>query len=271
VPAPAVKPADQKSSSGAGFSVAKTHIVTSGDTLWDLSGKYYHDPYKWGKIYNANIKILSKPDRIYPDQQLVIPGITEEVKPEVRKTAANRSGEAPLPGSETIQPVTSATPASAAAEAAPGTAVVAPSPQPKPVQPSVNEEMAEFESSDLSEEMPENQKDWTSAVKVVPDNWGGDGVIAATGKTGDDETGLLSVSGDIVEVSMSSQNPVKAGDFMGVYLLGSAAYDKAGVRIGREIQPVGMLEVLSADGRRVTASVVSATTAIESGYIVKKK
>jgi LysM repeat protein len=44
-----------------------------GDTLWDLSGKYYQDEWSWGKIYEANREIISDPNMIYPDQVITIP------------------------------------------------------------------------------------------------------------------------------------------------------------------------------------------------------
>jgi len=265
-PVPAVTPVTVKAAApGVGFSVDKMHTVAGGETLWGLSGKYYHDPHKWGKIYNANLTALSDPDRIYTDQQLVIPGITEEVKPEIKKapakSAGSAAGEAQLPASEPFRP------APAAAETAP----VPTEAGPQPSQSSLSEDMAEFERTDLSEEMPEHQKEWTSDVKIVPDNWSGDGVVSGMGNAGDDMSGILSVDGDIVDVSLSGPYTVKAGDFLGVYIIGAGAYDKSGRRLGREVQPAGMLEVLSSDGRNVKARVANATTAIEKGYVVKAK
>jgi len=49
------------------------HFVSSGDCLFIIAGKYYHDPFKWRLIYNANKDIISNPHWIYPDMKLVIP------------------------------------------------------------------------------------------------------------------------------------------------------------------------------------------------------
>jgi hypothetical protein len=264
VAAPSAKPAE---ASGAGFAVGKTHTVSGGDTLWDLSGKYYKDPYKWGKIYNANLKTVSNPDRIYPKEELVIPDITEEVRPELKKapeiTGGDTVKEADLSASEVAQP------AEEPAQAAP--AAGAPAAHVRTAGQALKEELDSFETSDLSEEMPEHQKEWTSAVKIVPDNWREDGVVTARAKDnsgGEDES--LSMGGDMIEVSISGAQ-VKAGDYLAVYLKGAIAHDKSGRALGRELQPVGMLEVVSVDGSSVKARVADATTPVIKGYVVKKK
>jgi len=50
----------------------KTHVIQRGDTLWDLSGKYYHDNYLWPFIWEAN-SWVTFPHWIYPGDTLVIP------------------------------------------------------------------------------------------------------------------------------------------------------------------------------------------------------
>ncbi|AUJ25195.1 phage portal protein [Virgibacillus dokdonensis] len=60
----------------------RTHTVRRGDTLWDLSRKYYGNSLKWRKIWNANKSMMVKRDKrnlrqpghwIYPGQRLRIP------------------------------------------------------------------------------------------------------------------------------------------------------------------------------------------------------
>lgn len=48
----------------------KIHVVSKGDTLWDIAIKYYGDGTKWNNIYKYNS--LSS-DMIYPGQILKIP------------------------------------------------------------------------------------------------------------------------------------------------------------------------------------------------------
>jgi nucleoid-associated protein YgaU len=251
---------------GSGFAVTKTHKVARGDTLWDLSARYYQDPFKWGKIYNANLNVVSNPDLINPEEELLIPEITESVRPEPQKTSvigeADTVKDAELSSSEAAQPE-----AAAAAPVEP--VVVAPV---KTAAAELSDALGSFDRADLSEDMPEHQREWSDGVKVVPDDWSGDGVITAKEKGADDSMeNSLSMAGDTVTLFMSRSGLVKKGDYLKVYLKGADAYDKSGKKLGREIQAAGTLEVLSADNSGVRARVVEAVTPISKGYVVKKK
>jgi len=50
----------------------KDYRVTQGDTLWNISGKEFGDPFLWPKIWQENPEIAN-PDRIYPGQTIRIP------------------------------------------------------------------------------------------------------------------------------------------------------------------------------------------------------
>ncbi len=261
-PNPAVEQAPP-AAAGAGFSVGKTHTVIGGDTLWDLSSKYYKDPYRWGKIYNANLGTVNNPDLIYPKEELVIPDLTEEVKPEAGKSPVITGGEtvkeAQLAGSDVIQAPAASAPASAA-------------PSAKTAQTELSEMLKDFDSNDLSEEMPVHQKEWSASVKIVPESWQQDGVVSAAVKgEGERMENSLSETGDILLVSMTGQAAVKKGDYLSVYMKGSTAYDKAGNKLGQELQLAGTVQVLSADGPKVRARVIETQTAIIKGYVVKRK
>jgi len=52
-----------------------TYIVKKGDSLWKIAKAVYNKPLKWKTIYKANKKQIKNPDRIYPNQKLVIPGV----------------------------------------------------------------------------------------------------------------------------------------------------------------------------------------------------
>lgn len=49
-----------------------SHAVQKGDTLWDLSGEYLHDPLLWPKIWKVNPEIAN-PHWIRPGQVITIP------------------------------------------------------------------------------------------------------------------------------------------------------------------------------------------------------
>lgn len=78
------------------------HTVVTGDTLWDLAGEYYGDPWKWPDIWELNA-FVTDPHWIYPDQVLKI-RITSET---VRRTPEVLPGQ-PVP---VEQPIPSSLPA----------------------------------------------------------------------------------------------------------------------------------------------------------------
>ena len=49
------------------------YVITSGDTLWDLAGRYYGDNFLWPVIAKANNNIIKDPHWIYPGQRIKIP------------------------------------------------------------------------------------------------------------------------------------------------------------------------------------------------------
>lgn len=52
-----------------GSSVPESHSVRRGDTLWDISGRYYKSPYFWPRIWAYNPQI-SNPHWIYPGDRV---------------------------------------------------------------------------------------------------------------------------------------------------------------------------------------------------------
>jgi hypothetical protein len=60
------------------FAQETTHTVKEGDTLWDIAGFYYQNPFLWPYIWRANLTNIADPHWIYPDQNFVIPPSPEE-------------------------------------------------------------------------------------------------------------------------------------------------------------------------------------------------
>jgi len=54
-------------------SIYHRHVVKSGETLGKIAKHYYKDAMKYKQIFEANTNILSNPDVIQPDQELIIP------------------------------------------------------------------------------------------------------------------------------------------------------------------------------------------------------
>ena len=50
---------------------ADIHVIVRGDTLWDLAGKYYGDPYLWPQLWERN-QYIKDAHWIYPGDPLVV-------------------------------------------------------------------------------------------------------------------------------------------------------------------------------------------------------
>ncbi len=50
---------------------ARVHVIQAGDTLWDLAGRFYGDPYLWPQLWEQNQYILDA-HWIYPGDPLAI-------------------------------------------------------------------------------------------------------------------------------------------------------------------------------------------------------
>lgn len=55
------------------------HKIIKGDTLWDISGKYYGDNFKWPLIWKYNTYI-NNPDLIFPNDKILIPFLSSDVE-----------------------------------------------------------------------------------------------------------------------------------------------------------------------------------------------
>jgi hypothetical protein len=255
-----------------GFEVPKQHRVANGDTLWHLAGRYYSNPFQWGKIYNANLNVIKNPDLIHPSDELVIPDVTEQIKPskpikhEPPVAVLQKVEEIPQ---ETDVELTSQEKSDALTES-PSKAVV------ETVKTNVTFSREDKILSELSESMPPDQKEWYSMLdtSVVPVTWKEDGVITDMrddNQSDDSEFGEISFSGQRVTLKMTRNIRVSKGDIFVVYKRGSTVYNEEGKIIGKEIQKSALVEIIKIDKSTVIAKIISANTAVSKWDIVKKK
>ena len=69
-----VDPNAAPAAAAGGVAGGKTYTVKAGDSLSKIAQQFYGDASAYTKIFNANKDKLTDPDKIFPGQELVIPG-----------------------------------------------------------------------------------------------------------------------------------------------------------------------------------------------------
>jgi len=113
---------------------AGVYVVRPGDNLWFLSRQFLHNPFLWPRIWERN-KFVINPNRIYPGDPLLIPGLAP-APPEALALPGAPGVAVPAPGvappttpSEPVAAVP-AVPAEPSREPAPASTLIAPPPAP---------------------------------------------------------------------------------------------------------------------------------------------
>lgn len=97
----------EASPAGAGDQAPDRYTVQKGDTLWGICEAYFHDPWRWPKVWALNPDVTN-PHWIFPGQTIRIGGITqsapgsdEEARPTVAKPASELTRVAAAPSRQT--------------------------------------------------------------------------------------------------------------------------------------------------------------------------
>lgn len=205
----------------------KSYTVKKGDTLWDLSGKFLEDPFKWPRIWEQNPDIKD-PHWIYPGQVIVIRPIMEKAAPEAVPTPPAQEETKEV----TKTPTAEAVPAPPAKEKAPEAVTAQPASQKKTFRyPGV--ETLSF---------------------IVPD-----GAIPLGAIVDSKENKVMLSTGDDVYISIGADKNVKSGDKYTIYKKAVPIYHPLSKKlIGNRVDILGIVEIKNVHEKlsegRITAS-----------------
>lgn len=71
------------------------HIVVKGDTLWDISAKFFNDPWQWPQIWGLNKDTIKDPHWIYPGNVIVLDRSSNTLRIKGAGVDAGGSAETP--------------------------------------------------------------------------------------------------------------------------------------------------------------------------------
>jgi hypothetical protein len=233
----AASPPDAAPGQTAGAS-GTPYVVKKGDTLWGISRDLLEDPLLWPRLWEKN-KFISDPNKIFPGDQLGLPG--KELAPAPAPVA-----EAPTP--EPAKPEAAATPEppkeqeKAEAPAAPPTptqeppAPAAPLAPPAPPVP------------------PASQHAMVCSPMLVTDSEAVRVGVGELVKSLDDRV-MLSMEDQVV-VGLDASQPLNKGDRLAAIRVGRRVIQQpTGASAGRILHVLGLLEVTDVKDRVVRAKV----------------
>jgi LysM repeat protein len=218
------------------------YVVKKGDTLWGISRDLLQDPLLWPRLWETN-SFITNPHRIYPGDQLAVPGkdlapappVAEAPKP-APPAQTVEAPKPPPPAAPAPAPPVAPMPPPAPVAAIPPPAPVAATPAPEPPVP------------------PASRHAMVCSPGLVPEQKV-DSVGIGTLVKSAEERLMLSME-DRVVVGLDDNHAVKKGDQFLVARTGRRLINpRTGQSAGRVLYAVGLLEVTEVQARVVQARV----------------
>lgn len=235
----------QEATTAKGEEAGKTYTVIKGDTLWDISGVFMKDPFKWPTIWEKNPQVKD-PHWIYPGDVLII-----LPSGEIKKKVAEESAPVPAPvekKEEVKEPAKIEAPAVAqplpeerATEAAPVAIPV----QTKQTLPYAGIGRVGFIASDKE----------ASIGKIVDAK----------------EEKLMLSTGDDVYIDTGEEKGIKKGEKFTIYKMGSAVYHPVSKKlVGHQVEILGTLLVTNPHDKASEGQIIDCYDPISRGDKLKR-
>lgn len=237
---------------------ARVYIIVRGDTLWDISERFYRNPLLWPHVHAAN-PYISDPHWIYPEDPIVLPDLAV-AEPGVVTPATgdgvDAEGDAAAAAAAAGQDAAERAAAAAAAE-----------------QAQMEGAPADFEGGVLFETEPRPSREYKAAARdldlycssmVYPEK-----LPTALYIAGREEQHQIEIQQwDIIYLNQG-RDLLKPGD---LFLASNYVYPvreaETGRHVGHAYQEVGVVRVLIATEDHAVAEVVAACDGLRLGTVL---
>lgn len=231
-------PASTLGQKGEGEPREGVYIIKKGDTLWDLSEKYFNDPFLWPKLWQSN-QYITNPHWIYPGNPVRFHPF-EEVKIPPAKPAEIRPPEVRPPE---VKPEIAEKPP---VEEKPVKEAVAPVKPPKVV---------------LKPEaiLPRDAR-WPGFL--TKEAFPGIGVVVEPSERGR----LFIAEGDIIYLAFRTRDPIELGDRFTIFRTSPIIkHPLTGENLGRKVSILGDCKITGGHGALYAAQVLKSYSEIVVG------